>query len=169
MAVAIIAGLFGLFGTIIGATLATWTARQTADRSERRAWVEARRQEYRSVVIRFASAVLDYRRAAAHYYNARRDEWRDRTSAGDEAYRSRSAASAVYYQLRLSTNDAETVRLAESCLDAAYKIQEADSQATADDSYEQTLRYLDDMISAARKAQPGWLPEGSKIVLAERN
>ena len=163
MAIAIIAGLFGLFGTIIGATLTTWTARQTADRSERRAWEEARRQEYRSVVVRFATAILDYRRAAASYHTARRDKWRDRTRAGGEAYRSRVAAVAIYYELRLSTNDAETVRLAKSCLDTAHKVQEAESQAAADDSYEQTVRYLDDMISAARKAQPGWLPERSEI------
>ncbi len=66
--VALTAGLLGLFGTVIGAALTTWTTRQTAARSERRAWVEGRRQEYRSAVTEFAGALLSYR-------VAERDRW----------------------------------------------------------------------------------------------
>jgi gas vesicle protein len=60
-------GLLGLLGTVIGGVLTTWTARQTADRSERRAREELRRQEYRSSVIQFATALLAYRRAEIDY------------------------------------------------------------------------------------------------------
>jgi hypothetical protein len=155
MSVAIIAGLFGLFGTIIGAGLTTLTAKQTADRSERRAREEARRQEFRSVVIGFASTLLEQRRAAASYYNKLGSNSDVRAAAGGEAYRTRVAVQSAYYELLLTTDDPETINFASLCMEAVTKIREGESQETVDDNHQKTQFYLGNMIAAARKAQPG--------------
>jgi hypothetical protein len=159
MIVAIIAGLFGLFRTIIGAGLTTWTAKQTADRSESRAREEARRQEFRSVVVRFSSILLDHRRAVANYYNNRESDSNIRAVIGEEAYRTRAATLSVYHELLLSTDDPETIRLASLCLEAVSEIRKDASQETVDDNHQKIQSYLGDMIAAARNAQPGRAPE----------
>src|ERR1022692_1418501 len=141
MSVAIIAGLFGLFGTIIGAGLTTWTAKQTADRSERRAREETRRQEFRSVVTRFASTLLDHRRAAANYYNNRNSNSEIRAAVGEEAYRTRAATLSAYYELLLSTDDSETIHFASLCMEAVSKIDKDASQEVVDDSHQKAQSY----------------------------
>ena len=153
--------LDGLIGTIIGAGLTTWTAKQTADRSEMRARDETRRQEFRSAVVRFASILLDARRAAANYYNNRESDSNIRAAIGEEAHRTRAATLSAYHELLLSTDDPETIRLASLCLESVNKIRKEASQETVGDNYEKTLSYLGDMIAAARKTQPGWALEGS--------
>jgi len=156
MGVAIIAGLFGLFGTIVGAGLTTWTANRTTDRSERRTREETRRLEFRSVVVRFASTLLDHRRAAANYYNNRGSKADIKAAAGEESYRTRAATMSAYYEVLLSTDDPETIRLATLCLEAVSRIRDPEGETTVDDNHQKALLYLGEMIAAARKAQPGW-------------
>lgn len=77
MATALVARLLGLFGTFLGAALTTYTTRETSNRSERRAREEARHQEFRSAVIRFATNLLAYRLAEMDYWFAIHDGLKD--------------------------------------------------------------------------------------------
>jgi len=95
MATALAAGLLGVFGTVVGGVLTTWTARLTADRSARRAHEELRRQEYRSAVIRFASALGAYRVAEMDRWHARHGGFRDEASAAADVYRTGTAVEDV--------------------------------------------------------------------------
>jgi hypothetical protein len=71
MVTVLLAGLLGVLGTILGSILTTWTANQTAARSYNYSLMEARRQEYRSAVIRFTSALLAWRVAEMDRWFAR--------------------------------------------------------------------------------------------------
>ena len=103
--------------------------------------------------------LLEHRRAAANYYNNRGSNPDVRAAAGEEAYRTRVAAQSAYYELLLTTDDPETIRLASTCMEAVSKIQEGENQETVDDNHQKTQFYVRDMIAAARKAQPGWTLE----------
>lgn len=81
MATALVAGLLGLFGTVVGSVLTTWTAQQAADRSDRRGREQLLRQEYRSAVSRFAAALLAYRVAEMDRWHARHGGWKDEATA----------------------------------------------------------------------------------------
>src|SRR5580658_3102489 len=104
MPAALIGGLLGLLGAFVGAVLTTWTARQTADRSERLIREEARRQEYRSAVIRFATELMTYRLAEIDLWFALHDETKDETAAAGKAYSARAVIWNAFYELELSTD-----------------------------------------------------------------
>jgi len=91
MATVLIGGLLGLLGTLLGAGLTTWTARQTAGRSERHARQEVRRQEFRAAVTRFATTMLTYRVAEMDRWHARHGGWKDEKTAATDVYRTRTA------------------------------------------------------------------------------
>ena len=102
MSTALVAGLLGLFGTALGAGLTTWTTRQTAARSEQRAWLESWRQEFRSAVTQFASALLAYRLAVADHWLARHQGDKDAAATSAESYRQRATVLDGLYVLELS-------------------------------------------------------------------
>lgn len=128
MTAALTAGLLGLFGTVVGAVLTTWTARQTAARSDHRTWLEVRRQEYRSAVMQFAGALLSYREGERDRWLARHYEGRDETTATREAYRLRAAMLNAFCALELSSWDNDLLKeRADDAVEAAYRIREADT------------------------------------------
>lgn len=155
MATVLIGGLLGLLGTLLGAGLTTWTARQTAERSERHTLQEARRQEFRAAVTRFATTLLTYRVAEMDRWHARHGGWRDEKTAAAEVYRMRTAIWDAYYQLELSTENRELRRLARLALDRAYSIRQPDSQDEMDHRADQVREDLAEMISHARAVEPG--------------
>jgi hypothetical protein len=162
MATVLIGGLLGLIGTLLGPGLTTWTARQTAARSERHALREARRQEFRAAVIRFATTLLTYRLAEMDRWHARHRQPEDRKTAASEAYRTRAMTWDAYYQLELSTDNSEVRRLAQRALDRARSIKEPDSQDEMNRRADQVQEDLAEMISLARMAAAGYkvdLPE----------
>lgn len=155
MATALLAGLLGLFGTALGAALTTWTARSTADRSERTTREERRREEYRSAVIQFATALLAYRLAEIDHWSARHGGPDDEKSAAAEAYRARAAAWNAFYELDFSTERRDLIRLARDALESAFAIGKADTQRKMTRRSYQTRKDLAALIAAARAAQPG--------------
>lgn len=156
MTAALTAGLLGLFGTVIGAMLTTWTVRQTAARSDRRAWVEARRQEYRSAVTQFARALLSYRVAELDRWVARHDDGKDEYTATLEAYRVRTAMLDAFYGLLLSSSDNDRLReLARDAVETAYSIREADTEPEMMRRSHHVREAIEDMIAAARIGVPG--------------
>jgi len=163
---ALIAGLLGILGTFVGALLTTWTTRQTADPSERRIREEARRQEYRSAVIRFATALMAYRLAETDRWFALHDNTKDKTAASEKAYGARAVIWNAFYELELSTG-AEIARLAQHGIDTASSIHRADSREIMDRISYQTRLHLAELIEAAREAQPGSLPDkvGDRLIM----
>lgn len=159
MTAALTAGLLGLFGTVIGAALTTWTTRQTAARSDHRAWVEVRRKEYRSAVTQFAGTLLSYRVGERDRWLARHDEGdegRDETAATQEAYRLRAAMLDAFYALQLSSSDNDLLReRAREAVDTAYSIREADTESEMIRRSHNVRDAIDDMIAAARMGEPG--------------
>lgn len=168
MGTVLVAGLLGLFGTIVGAAVTTWTTRVTAHRAERQARDEARRQEFRSAVIRFAVALLAYRLAEMDRWFSLHGGLKDRTAAAEEAYRTRAVAWNAFYELDFSTDEAEITRLARCGIDSAHNISKANTRDEMDYQAHQTRINLATMIAAARTAQPGALAVGSVQVLEEQ-
>ena len=159
MATALAAGLLGLFGTVVGAVLTTWTARQTTDRSDRRAREERRRQEYRSAVIRFAAALGAYRVAEMDLWHALRGGRKDKATAAAEVYSARTATWNAFYELELSTDNRDLIQQARRALDSASSIwrpdSEPDAQQEMDRRANQVNEDLAEMITTARISQPG--------------
>lgn len=166
MVTVLIAGLLGLLGTLLGAGLTTWTARQTAERSERHALQEARRQEFRAAVTRFATTLLSYRVAEIDRWHARHGGWKDEKTAAAEVYRTRTAIWDAYYQLELSTDSRELITVARRALDRAYSIRKPDSQQEMDRRADQVREDLAQMISLARTAEPDHTVDLSQRLLA---
>ena len=159
MATALVAGLLGLFGTIVGAVLTTSATRQANDRSDRRAREERLRQEYRSAVTRFAAALGAYRVAEMDLWHALRGGRKDKTTAAADVYRTRTATWDAFYELELSTDNGDLVQQARRALDSASNIwrqdSEPDSQAEMDRRANQVREDLAEMIATARVSQPG--------------
>jgi hypothetical protein len=156
MSTALAAGLLGLVGTIVGATLTTWTAHHTADRSAQHAREELRRQEERSAVIQFASALGIYRTAEIDRWHARHGGFRDVESSAADVYRTRTAAWNAYYVLELSTNNRDLGQQARRAIDRAESIKDPDSQAEMDQRAEQVSADLAELITMAR----AWVNQG---------
>jgi hypothetical protein len=156
----LIAGLLGLVGTIIGAALSTWTARQTADRSHRHAREEQQRQEYRSAVVRFATAIGANRTAEMDRWHARHGGWKDEASASADVYSTRTAVWDAFYELDLSTDNSDLVQLARRVIDLVGSIQGPDSQAEMNRRADQVNGDLARFIATARTGKvpdPGTL------------
>jgi hypothetical protein len=153
---ALTAGLLGLFGTVVGAALTTWTTRQTAARSDHRTRLEARRQEYRSAVMQFAGALLFYREAERDRWLARHHEERDEVAASQEAYQARAAMLDAFYAVRLSSSDNEQLRQrADEAVEAAYRIREADTEQEMFSRTHHVRDAINAVIDAAREGEPG--------------
>ena len=122
MNTALVGGLLTVFGTVLGTALTTWTTRQTAARSERRAWLEPRWQEFRAAVTQFASALLAYRLAEADRWTARHHPSTADGTSGREVYRLRAAVLDGLYVLELSSDNDQLGKLAQDTMDMAYRI-----------------------------------------------
>jgi len=152
---ALVAGLLGLFGTALGAGLTTWTTRQTTARSEQRAWLETRRQEFRSAVTQFASALLAYRLAVADHWLAQHHDDRDAAAASAQSYKSRAVALDGLYVLELSSDDGQLTKLAREAVDTARTIRYADSQDDMETRSNNARTALEKVIVQARLVEPG--------------
>jgi hypothetical protein len=159
----LLAGLLGLAGTVVGGALSTWTARLTADRSHRRAREEQQRQEYRSAVISFATALGLYRTAEMDRWHARHGGWKDVGSSSAEVYRTRTAVWNAFYELDLSTDNRAIIQLARRVIDRAATIQDPDSQAEMDQLAVQVHEDVARLIATARtgKEPEPWSVIGS--------
>jgi hypothetical protein len=155
MSTALVAGLLGLFGTVLGAGLTTWTMRQTAARSDERAWLENRRQEFRSAVTQFASALLVYRLAEGDRWAARRQSGKNDETAEREAYRQRAAMLDALYVLELSSDSDQLKKLARSAVDMAHHIRKANNEDEMGRRTHDVRDALEQVIAAARRAEPG--------------
>jgi hypothetical protein len=155
MSTALVAGLLGLFGTVLGAVLTTWTTRQTAARSDRRAWMEVRRQEYRSAIIRFVTSLLTYRASEIDRWHARHGGWKDEATATLEVNQMRSAMWDAFYELELSSDNRELNKLARDVADKASSIPLADTEEEMGRRARQVREDLAEVIAAARVGVPG--------------
>jgi len=155
VATALVAGLLGLFGTVVGAVLTTWTARQTADRSARHTREELRRQEYRSAVVQFASALGVYRAAEMDRWHAQHGGFRDEASAAADVYRARTEVWNAFYELELSADNRELCQQARSAIDRVQSIKDQDSAAEMDQRADLMRDDLAEIIRLARLNAPG--------------
>ena len=155
MVTALVAGLLGLFGTVVGAVLTTWTARQTADRSARHTRAELRRQEYRSAVVQFASALGIYRTAEMDRWHAQHGGFRDEGSAAADVYRARTAVWNAFYELELSADNRELCQQARCAIDRVQSIKDQDSSAEMDRRADLMHDDLAEIITLARLNEPG--------------
>jgi hypothetical protein len=155
VATVLVAGLIGLVGTLIGGILTTWTTRVTTDRSHERAREELQRQEYRSAVIRFATAVGAYRTSEMDRWHARHGGRRDEASASADVYRTRTAAWDSFYELDLSTNNRDLARRAQYVIDLVASIQHPnpDSKEEMDRRASQVREDLAQLIAIARTGE----------------
>jgi len=152
---ALVAGLLDFFGTALGAGLTTWTTRQTAARSEQRAWLESWRQEFRSAVTQFASALLAYRLAMADHWVARRQRGRNAAAASKESYKRRAVVLDALYVLELSSDDDQLRKLAREAVDKARNIREADTRDEMESRTNEVRNALEKLIAQARIVEPG--------------
>jgi hypothetical protein len=155
MLTVLVGGLLGLFGTILGAGLTTWTTRQTAERLDRLARLEVRRQEYRAGVSRFVTALLDYRISEMDRWHARHSGWKDEKTAAVDVYRTRAACWNALFQLRLSTDSEDLVRLARQGIDRTYSIRESESAHEMNERADEVREDLASVIAVARRDEPG--------------
>jgi len=150
---ALVGGLFGLIGTVLGTVLTTWTARQTAAWSAHHSWLETRRQEFRSAVTQFASALLAYRLAEADRWWARHHGGRADETTEQEANRRSAAALDGLYVLELSSDDHQLRKLARDAVDIAYHIRDADTDDEMGRRVHDVRNALEKVIAAAHAAE----------------
>jgi hypothetical protein len=154
MGTVLVAGLFSLGGTALGAVLAIWTARGTAARSERSARVEVLRQDYRTALVRFSAATLAYRESEIDRWHAQRGGFKDENEAREEVYRARRGAWQALYELDLSTDDEEVVRLARCAVERAYGIRQLESGADLNVAADGVRADLERLFTHARTVKP---------------
>lgn len=154
MATALLAGLLGLFGIVLGSILTTWTASQTVARSHHYSLMESRRKEYRSAVIRFTSALLAWRVAEMDRWFARHGGAMDEEKARRESHRMRAAMWNSYYELELSSGNSELLLLARATVEMVYSIRKAVTVDEMNDCSQHAREHLIEVIAAARLAEP---------------
>jgi hypothetical protein len=116
MAIALVTGLIGLLGTIIGSRLATLAAERSESRADRRAHEVALRAELQSSIAAFAAAVVAYLAAELDRWVPKPDELEpaDVRQRALKHYEARSVAEAARYRLELATADEDLIaRVAE--------------------------------------------------------
>jgi len=119
------------------------------------AWLETRRQEFRSAVTHFASALLAYRLAMGDHWVARHEGGRDATATSEERYKRRAAVQDALYVLELSSDDDQLKKLARDAADAARNIREADTQHEMENRSNDVRNALEKVIAQARVVAPG--------------
>jgi hypothetical protein len=154
MGTVLVAGLFSLGGTALGAVLAICTARQTAVRSEHSARAEVLRQDYRTALVRFSAATLAYREAEIDRWHAQRGGFKDEKEAREEVYRARRGAWQALYELDLSTDDEEVVRLARCAVERAYAMRQLESRTDLNLAADNVRVDLERMFAHARTVRP---------------
>jgi hypothetical protein len=150
MGTALVAGLLGLFGTIVGGILTTWTARQTSDRTDHRAREEIRRNEHRSAVMRFVTAALAYRKAEMDRWYLLKGKIKGGGPESEEVYRTRNEMWYAFYELEMSANNPELILLARRAIDTAYSIHDTDSEVEMNGRADQIRGALSEIVTAAR-------------------
>jgi hypothetical protein len=164
----LVAGLIGLIGTLVGGVLTIWTTRLTTDRYHQRAREELQRQEYRSAVIRFSTALGAYRTAEMDRWHARHGGWRDEASTSADVYRMRTAAWDAFYELDLSTSSRDLVSQAQRAIDWAGSIQhpDPDTKDEMNRRADQVREELAQLIAIARTGErthpPATMPDPIK-------
>jgi hypothetical protein len=150
VATALVAGLLGVFGTVVGGVLTTWTGRQAADRSARLAREELHRQECRSAVAQFATVLGVYRTAEMDRWHAKHGGFRDEKSAAADVYSARTAARNALRLLELSTDNEDLCERARRAYDRAESVKSPDSQEEMDRRADQVDDDVAEMITIAR-------------------
>ena len=150
---ALIAGVLGLLGTVVGAVLGAWTARQAADRTARYSREETRRKEYRSAVVRFADQMIKYRLAEVKLWHALASG-EDTEEAIDERNRSRSDTWNAFYELQLSTSRGLS-GLAERAMTSATSISRQKTREAMDEYQTKLRNEVGELISSARQELSG--------------
>jgi hypothetical protein len=155
MTTALVAGVFGLLGTVLGSVIAIRAARENADRVDRRAREVIVRGEYRSSVVSFASAVLEYQLAEMDRWHARRGGRTDPNRAAETVYSKRTAAWHALFELELSTDDPELGWFARRIVDKTRSIEVPEEQDEMDQRALEVREEVAAMIGHARERLNG--------------
>jgi hypothetical protein len=94
-------------------------------------------------------------------WHARHGGWRDEASASANVYSKRTATWDAFYELDLSTDNRDLVRLARRAIDRVGSIQESDSQAEMDRRADEVHGDLVRFIATART---GKVPESGTLI-----
>jgi hypothetical protein len=101
--------------------------------------------------MRFVAALLAYRKAEMDRWHAHQGQVRK--GGGPESadvYRTRNRLWYAFYELELSVNNSEIVRLARQAIDTAYSIHDTDSKAEMDTRADQIRKSLSEIVTASR-------------------
>jgi len=147
MTIALVAGLIGVSGTVIGSLLAMWAAARSEDRVERRAREAAMREELKGALISYCSAIVTFLAAGL-------DRWGPAPGEGDEAgtrerayryYQARTEASTADYRLRLATTDQEVA----TNLSKAFDLVQTMRDVGKGEALQQRIKDVHTAVSAA--------------------
>jgi hypothetical protein len=111
MTIALVAGLVGVAGTVIGALIAMWADARRQNRAEKRARETTMREELKGAIADDCAAIVKFLAAGLDRWTLAPDEV-DTAEVRERAYRyylARTEASAARYRLELATADEEVI------------------------------------------------------------
>jgi uncharacterized small protein (DUF1192 family) len=150
MTAALVAGAFGLLGTVLGFVITIRAARENADRADKRAHAALIRDEFRLAVVEFASAALTSLTAEMDRWHADRGGGRDPRQAAEAVYGARTAAVHAQNVLELSTYDVELIRRAGDVVDKAAAIHRLKTKKEMDELAREVREEVATLVRLAR-------------------
>ncbi|MEW9530400.1 hypothetical protein [Microbispora sp. NPDC049125] len=150
---AVLSGLIGVLGTLLGSVVTYYFQRQSAERTERIARTERLRQERLAAYSEFAGAATDLRRAAYDRWHRYEEDPQggEFNAARDEYYRLYAVARNAQLRLRLLTGDRDLVESAHMAVERATEIVKADTEEDRASRGEIARHALDAFVSAAAR------------------
>jgi hypothetical protein len=150
MTTAVVAGILGVVGTLLGSVTAFWGARVSAERADRRALGLVARGEYRSAVVQFASAALAYQQAAMDRWLSRRGSGTPPEEAAQVVHRMRTAAWHALFELELSTEDQDLARAGQTIVERIRSIEEPEEEMQMSQRAIEVRQELAEFVRKAR-------------------
>jgi hypothetical protein len=147
----VVSAIIAVVGTLLGATTTYIFQRIDADRKDRIAQTERFRQERLAVYTELAAAVTELRRAAHDRWHRHQEDPDGAAfaAARDHYYKVYAVAQNVQLKLRLLTDDADLVEVAQQAWVWATEIKDTDKEQERRRKGDQAKEALDAFILAA--------------------
>ncbi|HEY3631010.1 MAG TPA: hypothetical protein VGL21_08935 [Jatrophihabitantaceae bacterium] len=146
-----VVAVIAVAGTLLGALVTYLFQQRAADRAERFASAERRRDERRDSYAAFAGACAHYRRSEMDRWHrsAEDPESEKHSVAKEESYRLRSDATEALFRVQLVTKDAELCRAASDALQLVGQIHDATDAADCSERVRVARAAIDRFVHAA--------------------